>query len=82
MNSSEVIPLKFDYKDEHYEGEAVHASSKSASSCPAFDIFIDDEYTGTIVKSNNNWISDNHLDSGLIAAIGSVLITLLMTMSN
>jgi len=82
MNSAEIIPLKFDYKDEHYEGEAVPASPENASSCPAFDIFIDDEYTGTIVKSNDSWRSDNHFDSGLIAAIGSVIITLLMTMNN
>lgn len=80
MNLNQTIPLTFNYRDKHYEGEAIHASSESASSCPAFDIFIDNEYTGTIVKSNNKWRSDNHFDSGLIAAIGSVIITLLMTM--
>ena len=81
MNTHEIIALNFDYANKHYEGEAIPASSENASTtCPAFDIFIDDEYTGTIVKTGNNWRSDNHFDTGLIACIGSVLITLLMSL--
>lgn len=81
MNSKRSITLNFDYQDKHYEGEAVSASSKqTAALYPAFDIFLDDEYNGTIVKTDDHWTSDNHFDSGLITAIGSIIITLLMTM--
>ena len=81
MNLKQSISLKFDYQDKHYEGEAIPASSEqTASVFPAFDIFFDNEYTGTIVKNHDRWISDNHLDNGLIAAIGSALITLIMTL--
>ena len=80
MIPNQSIPLNFEYADRHYKGEAIQASSESTSSCPAFDVFLEDEYTGTVIKTNNTWRSDNHLDSGLLAAIGSVIITLLMTM--
>ena len=81
MNPKQNIELNFDYQDKHYEGEAVPASSKqTSSSYPAFDIFLDNEYNGTIVKTDDHWTSDNHFDRGLIAAIGSIIITLLMTM--
>jgi hypothetical protein len=81
MNSKKNIELNFDYQNKHYKGEAVPASSKQASSAyPAFDIFLDDEYNGTIIKTDDHWTSDNHFDSGLIATIGSIIITLLMTM--
>lgn len=72
MNSIQCIHLNFDYMDKHYEGEAIHASSKH-NSLPAFDIFFDNEYNGTIVKTANHWSSDNHFDSGLISVIGSIL---------
>lgn len=81
MKSKSSIELNFDYGNKHYKGEAIPASAEqSSSTCPAFDIFLDNEYNGTIVKTNGHWTSDNHIDSGLIAAIGSIIITLLMTM--
>ena len=65
------IPLNFYYQDKHYQGEAITSSSKqSTATFPAFDIFLNDEYNGTIVKAKDQWASDNHFDSGLIAAIG------------
>ncbi|HEY2725892.1 MAG TPA: hypothetical protein VGI61_01860, partial [Parafilimonas sp.] len=71
MNINQSLALNFDYENKHYEGEAVPASSEqSLSKNPAFDIFINNEYNGTIVKTDDHWISDNHFDSGLIAAIG------------
>ena len=79
MNTNQSLALNFDYENKHYEGEAIPASSKT-STTPAFDIYLDNEYNGTIVKTNNRWLSDNHFDNGLIAAIGSIIITLLMTM--
>lgn len=81
MNADQSLALNFDYGNKHYEGEAVPAAAKQCTSTnPAFDIFLYNEYNGTIVKTGDHWISDNHFDSGLIAAIGSVLITLLITM--
>ncbi len=81
MNNNQSLALNFDYENKHYEGEAVPASFKQdASSNPAFDIFLDNEYNGTIVRSNGRWASDNHIDSGLITVIGSIIITLLVTM--
>ena len=79
MNANQSFALNFDYENKHYEGEAVPAAAKQCTlTNPAFDIFIDNEYNGTIVKTDDRWTSDNHFDSGLITAIGSVLITLLM----
>ena len=79
MNTDQSLALNFDYENKHYQGEAIPASSeKSSLANPAFDIFLDDEYSGTIVKTDNRWISDNHFDSGLITAIGSVLIAFLI----
>ncbi len=74
-----TIPLNFQYQDKHYQGEAITSSSKQNSAVfPAFDIFLDNEYNGTIVKAKDHWTSDNHFDSGLLAAIGSILVLLIM----
>jgi hypothetical protein len=79
MDTNQGLALNFDYGNKHYEGEAIPASSKKSSLAnPAFDIFLDDEYNGTIVKTDGRWTSDNHFDNGLIAAIGSILIPLVI----
>jgi hypothetical protein len=81
MNANQSLALNFDYENKHYEGEAIPASSKqSFLTNPAFDIFIDDEYNGTIVKTDDRWTSDNHFDSDLVAAIGSIILAVLITM--
>lgn len=79
MDTNQGLALNFDYGNKHYQGEAIPASSeKNSTANPAFDIFLDDEYNGTIVETDGHWTSDNHIDSGLIAAIGSVLIAVLV----
>ena len=81
MNADQSLALNFDFENKHYEGEAVPASSKQTSSTnPAFDIFLDDEYNGTIVRTDGHWTSDNHIDSGLIAVVGSIIFAFLVTM--
>ncbi len=80
MNTTESIKLNFDYQNRHYYGEAVPAYAKQSNETPAFDIYLDNEYNGTIVKTKDKWTSDNHFDSGLIAVIGAIIITLLMSM--
>ena len=70
------IKLEFDYQNKHYKLEAIPASPKRFNaSFPAFDIFLDNEYNGTIVKINNGWKSDNHFDNDLVSTIGILLIT-------
>jgi len=71
-----TIKLNFNYQNKQYNGEAISAYAKQNNDVPAFDIFLDDEYNGTIVKTSGRWISDNHFDSDLIAFIGSIIITL------
>jgi hypothetical protein len=51
--------------------KAISANAKQNNDMPAFDIFLDDEYNGTIVKTSGRWISDNHFDSELIAIIAA-----------
>jgi hypothetical protein len=79
MNADQSLALNFDYNNKHYNGEAVPAAAKQCTSTnPAFDIFINDEYNGTIVKTDDRWTSDNHFDSNLVAVIGSVIIAFLV----
>jgi len=78
MIRNKIFELNFNYQNKHYNGEAIGAYAKQNNDMPAFDIFLDDEYNGTIVKTNGRWISDNHFDSDLIAVIGSIIITLLV----
>lgn len=76
---NKIIELNFNYQNKQYNGEAVAAYAKQNNDTPAFDIFLDDEYNGTIVKTNGRWISDNHFDNELISVIGSIIITLIVT---
>jgi hypothetical protein len=80
MNATKSIELNFDYQNKHYHGEAVPAYAKQNNETPAFDIYLDDEYNGTIVKTKDRWISDNHFDNGLIAVIGGIIIALFLSM--
>ena len=73
MSSRQSIALSFDYADKHYEGEAFPTTPECDDST-AYDVYLLDEFTGTIIKTNNTWRSDSHLDSGLLAAIGSVIL--------
>jgi hypothetical protein len=79
MDSKQSIALSFDYDDKHYEGEA-YPSTPEGADCTAYDVYLGNEFTGTIIKTNNAWKSDSHLESGLLAAIGSVIIAMLVTL--
>lgn len=77
--SNKIIKLNFNYQNKRYKGEAIAAFTRLNNDTPAFDIFLDNEYTGTIVKTNDRWISDNHFDNELITIIGNRLIRLRIT---
>ena len=63
MNLNQIVWLDFDYMNKHYEGEAIPSSSVlNNSHVPAFDVYFNNEYSGTMFVSDNNWISDCHLD--------------------
>ena len=53
MNLKQIVWLDFDYKNKHYQGEAIAAVSTS-NNCllPAFEIYFDNEYNGTIAKES------------------------------
>lgn len=75
MNLTQTVWLDFDYMNEHYEGEAIPAYSISNNSVlPAFDIYFNNEYNGTLVKTESNWISNNQIDKGLARIIGNKLL--------
>jgi hypothetical protein len=78
MQSKERIALSFDYANKHFEGEAFPASTPDSDACPAFDVYLQNEFTGTVIKTDTAWKSDSHLDRGLLAAIGSVLLTVMV----
>ena len=71
MNLNQIVWLDFDYMNEHYEGEATPALSFTTSSMlPAFDIYFNNEYSGTVIQDENRWIPDQPMDSGLVKIIG------------
>ncbi|MBS1746981.1 MAG: hypothetical protein JST21_12490 [Bacteroidetes bacterium] len=78
MNLNQSIPLCFDYEEKHYEGEA-YPSTPECADCTAYDVYLQDEFAGTIIKTNSKWLSDSHLDRGLLATIGGVIIAMLVT---
>jgi len=79
MNLNQIVWLDFDYKNKHYEGEAIAAFSTS-NNCklPAFEIYFDNEYNGTICKQQGDWIPDNYIEEGLAKIISSKLFSFLM----
>ncbi len=77
MSPKQVVWLDFDYKNKHYEGEAIAASATN-SLPPAFDIYFDNEYNGTISKQQDCWIVDNYLEEGIAKIISRKLFSFLM----
>ena len=74
MNVNQIVWLDFDYMNEHYKGEAMPALSAANNSLfPAFDIYFNNEYSGTVIKDDNHWISDNRLEAGILKIIGRQL---------
>jgi hypothetical protein len=72
MDSNQIIWLDFDYMNEHYEGEAIPLAISDCS-LPAFDIYFNNEYNGTIVRDDDHWIPDNHIDKRLMQIISRKL---------
>ena len=71
MNLNQVVWLDFDYMNEHYEGEATPALSfPTGSMIPAFDIYFNNEYSGTVIQDENRWVPDQPMDMGLVKIIG------------
>ena len=73
MNLNKIVWLDFDYMNRHYEGEAIPSGITENSSFPAFDIYFDNEYNGTICRSNNSWISE--IETGMVNIIGRFLLS-------
>jgi len=70
---SQIVWLEFDYKSKHYEAEAIPAlCSISNTVIPAYEIYFDNEYNGTIVNENNGWLN-NLMEEGLAKVIGRKL---------
>ncbi len=70
MNLNQIVWLDFDYLNKHYEAEAIPAYKASNNTfVPAFEIYFDNEYSGTIVKDSNHWALNNYIDSDLLKVI-------------
>ena len=74
MNLHQTIWLDFDYMSKHYEGEAIPALVISNNApAPAFDIYFNNEYNGTIVKDSKNWGAASYIEQGLLHIISNKL---------
>jgi len=74
MSLNQIVWLDFDYMNKHYEGEAIPAfTGQSNTSLPAFDIYFDNEYSGTVMKDNNHWSLNNYIDKELLRVIRNKL---------
>jgi hypothetical protein len=79
MYLPQIVWLEFDYMNEHYEAEAIPAFyNVSNSVMPAYEIYFNNEYNGTIVQQNNGWLN-NLMEEGLSKVIGRKLSTFLNT---
>ncbi|MBV9963737.1 MAG: hypothetical protein JO072_15960 [Parafilimonas sp.] len=80
MLSKQIVWLDFDYKNNHYEGEAIDISSvKNNCLLPAFDIYFNNEYTGTMRKQQDCWVADSsyYMEEGIAKIIGRKLYSFL-----
>lgn len=80
MQSKQIVWLDFDYKNNHYEGEAIDTSfTKNNCLFPAFDIYFNNEYNGTMRKHQNCWVPENnhYLEDDLAKIIGRKLYSFL-----
>lgn len=72
MNLNQTVWLDFDYRNKHYEGEAIPCLTiEDGSRLPGFDIYFNNEYNGTILKNDIYWISD--IDNGMVKIISCKL---------
>ena len=78
MKLNQIVWLDFDYLNKHYEGEAIPCELTSDDlQSPAFDIYFDNEYNGTLLKNNNFWNAEKYLDNAMIKIIGNKLMPFL-----
>lgn len=81
MYLNQIVWLDFDYKNNHYEGEAIASCfNKSSNPLSAYDIYFNNEYTGTMRKQQDCWVADNsyYMDAGIAQIIGRKLYSLLV----
>jgi len=81
MSLNQIVWLDFEYMNKHYEAEAIPAFTASSNSAfvPAFDIYFDNEYSGTIVKDSNHWVLNNYVDNELLKLIRNKLLPFFRT---
>lgn len=78
MYLPQIVWLEFDYKNKHYEGEAIPVAIASKGALnPVFEIYFDNEYSGTAVQQNNTWALNNFFEEGLAKIVGMKLISFL-----
>lgn len=66
MYLPQIVWLEFDYMNKHYEGEAIPVLANfDNSTVPAFEIYLHNEYNGTVVQQDNNWSLYNFFEEGL-----------------
>ncbi len=70
MSLKQIVWLDFDYMNKHYEAEAIPAlTNYNDSVSPAYDIYFNNEYSGTIIKDNNFWTLNSYMDNELLKII-------------
>jgi|KBSMisStaDraftv2_1062788.scaffolds.fasta_scaffold1808083_1 hypothetical protein len=78
MNLNQIVWLDFDYKNKHYEGEAIATLSvKNNCTREVFEIYFNNEYSGALCKHQERWVPDMHLEEDLARIISSKLFTFL-----
>lgn len=74
MSANQIVWLDFDYMNKHYEGEAIPALiNENDTFAPAFDIYFNNEYSGTIIKDNNYWSLNSYIDTDMLKIIRNKL---------
>ena len=74
MNLNQTVWLDFDYMNKHYEAEAIPAlTNHNNVLSAAFDIYFNNEYSGTIIKENNYWSLNSYIDNDLLKIIRNKL---------
>ena len=70
----EVIPIEFDYGEQHFKGEGVPVPETCQEGvCFQLDITLNDESLGIIRAGKSGWKMDNLKDQKLVDAIGKAI---------
>ncbi len=74
MSAHQIVWIDFDYMNKHYEAEAIPAlNNYNNTLSDAFDIYFNNEYSGTIVKDNNFWSLKSYIDNDMLKIIRNKL---------